>query len=133
MCTTIKFASKPENILIAEKFVDDVRAEITMGDSVYEDIMVALTEATDNAMRHGNKDNAAKQVEISCKLDEHHEILSLVVKDEGPGFDYSNLSDPTTAENLKKPGGRGVFLMKELAHSIIFSNKGATVDMLFSI
>jgi serine/threonine-protein kinase RsbW len=133
MCTTIKFDSKPENILIAEKFIEDVRAEVNMGDSVYEDIFVALTEAADNAMRHGNKDNAEKKVEICCKLDSHREILSLVVKDEGSGFDFNNISDPTTLENLQKPGGRGVFLMKELAHSIFFSNKGATVDMLFSL
>ena len=133
MCTTIKFASKPENITIAEKFIEDVRAEVKIRDSVYEDLFVALTEAADNAMRHGNKANAEKTVEICCKVDEHNEILSLIVKDQGPGFDFTNLADPTTQENLIRPNGRGVFLMKELAHSIFFSNKGATVDMLFSL
>jgi serine/threonine-protein kinase RsbW len=109
MCTTIKFASKPENILIAEKFIEDIRAEVNMPNSAYEDIFLALTEAADNAMRHGNKDNEEKTVEICCKLDKHSELLSLIVKDEGPGFDFNNISDPTTAENLQKPGGRGVF------------------------
>lgn len=133
MCTKIKFASKPENILIAEKFIEDIRAEVNMCDNAYEDIIVALTEAANNAMTHGNKDNEERTVEICCKLDERGEILSLKVKDEGLGFDYDHIPDPTTHENLLRINGRGVFLMKELAHSIFFSNKGATVDMLFSL
>jgi serine/threonine-protein kinase RsbW len=133
MSTTIKFASKPENITIAEKFIEDVRVEAKIGDSVYEDILIALTEAANNAMSHGNKDNEEKNVEIWCKLDENRELLSLIVRDEGPGFDYDNIPDPTTPENLPRANGRGVFLMKELAQAIFFSNKGARVDMLFSL
>ena len=68
MSTTIKFPSKPENITIAEKFIEDVRAEVTMADSVYEDVLVALTEAANNAMSHGNKDNQEKNVEISSRV-----------------------------------------------------------------
>jgi serine/threonine-protein kinase RsbW len=133
MCAKIKFASKPENILIAERFIEDIRVEAKIGDSVYEDVIVAVTEAANNAMMHGNKDDAERNVEICCKLDERSEILSFIVKDEGRGFDFNNLPDPTTTENLERSNGRGVFLMKELAHSIFFSNQGATVDMLFSL
>ena len=133
MSTKIQFASKPENIVIAEKFVEELRCEVNMSNTVYEDIMVAITEAANNAMSHGNKDNADKSVEISCKLDESHELISLIVKDEGPGFDYDNIPDPTTEENLLRSNGRGVFLMRELAQAIFYSNKGARVDMLFSI
>ena len=133
MCAKIQFASKPENIEIAEKFIEELRIKAKISDSVYEDIIVALTEAANNAMTHGNKDNAERNVEISCKLDEHSEILSLIVKDEGPGFDFDSIPDPTTDENIKRINGRGVFLMKELSHAVFFSNKGATVDLLFSL
>ena len=133
MSTKIQFASKPENIVIAEKFIEDVRVGVKMTDDVYEDILVALTEAANNAMSHGNKDNADRSVEIHCKLDDNRELLSLIVRDEGPGFDYDNIPDPTTPENLYRSSGRGVFLMKELAQAIFFSNKGARVDMLFSL
>lgn len=133
MSTRIQFASKAENIVIAEKFIEDVRAEVKMTDHVYEDILVALTEAANNAMSHGNKDDSFKSVEIHCKLDDNRELLSLIVKDEGAGFDYDNLDDPTTPENLLRASGRGVFLMKELSQAIFFSNKGARVDMLFSL
>jgi serine/threonine-protein kinase RsbW len=133
MSAKIKFASKPENIVIAERFIEDIRVEAKIGDSVYEDIIVAVTEAANNAMMHGNKDNAERNVEICCKLDERSEILSFVVKDEGRGFDFNNIPDPTTTENLERSNGRGVFLMKELAQAIFFFDKGASVDMLFSL
>ena len=133
MSTNIKFASKPENIVIAEQFIEDLRAEVNMRDSVYEDIMVAFTEAANNAMIHGNQENADRQVEICCKLDERGELLSLIIKDQGKGFDFDNISDPTTEENIKKINGRGVYLMKELSHAVFFSNRGATVDLLFSL
>jgi serine/threonine-protein kinase RsbW len=133
MSAKIKFPSKPESILIAEKFIEEIRVEAKIRDSVYEDIIVAFTEAANNAMTHGNKDNAERTVEVFCRLDERSEILSLVVKDEGRGFDFNNIPDPTINENLTSTNGRGVFLMKELSHAVFFSNKGATVDMLFSL
>jgi serine/threonine-protein kinase RsbW len=133
MSATIQFESKPENILLAEKFIEGIRIEANIGDSVYEDIWVAVTEAANNAMRHGNRDNPEKTVEICCKLDERSQILSLIVKDEGPGFDFDNIPDPTTPENIQRVNGRGVFLMKELAQAIFYSNRGARVDMLFSL
>jgi len=133
MSTTIKFASKPENITIVEQFVEDLRIKLNMGSTVYEDIIVAFTEAANNAMTHGNKENEEKNVEVWCKLDERSQILSLVVRDEGPGFDYFNLPDPTSPENIQRVNGRGVFLMRELSHAVFYSNRGSTVDMLFSL
>jgi serine/threonine-protein kinase RsbW len=130
---TIKFASKPENITIVEKFIDDLRNEVNVGDDVYGNILISLTEAANNAMLHGNKANENKSVEISYGLDERGKNLSFIVKDEGPGFDYNNLPDPTAPENLERTSGRGVFLMMQLADMVVFSDKGATVEMQFRI
>ena len=130
---TIKFASKPENITIVEKFIDDLRNEVNVGDDVYGNILISLTEAANNAMLHGNKANENKNVEISYGLDERGKNLSFIVKDEGPGFDYNNLPDPTAPENLERTSGRGVFLMMQLADMVVFSDKGATVEMQFRI
>jgi serine/threonine-protein kinase RsbW len=54
-----------------------------------------------------------------------------IISDEGTGFDYYNLPDPTAPENLEKETGRGVFLMKELADQVIFSENGRVVEMYF--
>lgn len=130
---SIKFASKPENIAIVEKFVDDLRNEVNIGDDVYGNILISLTEAANNAMLHGNKGNEKKQVEIQYGVDDRGKNLSFIIKDQGPGFDYNGLPDPTAPENLERTSGRGVFLMMQLADMVVFSDKGATVEMSFKI
>jgi serine/threonine-protein kinase RsbW len=55
------------------------------------------------------------------------------VRDQGPGFDHGNLPDPTNPENIEKPHGRGVFLMRALADDVTFDENGATVVMSFSL
>lgn len=130
---TITFSSKPENISIVEKFVDDLRSEMNIADEVYGNILISLTEAANNAMLHGNGGDESKNVEITCGVDERGKNLSFIVKDEGPGFDYNNVPDPTAPENLEKTSGRGVFLMMQLADMVVFSNNGATVEMQFRL
>jgi serine/threonine-protein kinase RsbW len=57
--------------------------------------------------------------------------FGFTISDEGHGFDYLNLPDPTDPENIEKPSGRGVFLMKHLADQIIFSENGRVVELYF--
>src|ERR1039457_1691574 len=112
---TIKFASKPENIAVVEKFIDDLRTELNIGDDVYGNILISLTEAANNAIIHGNKNDEKKQVEISYEVDERGKNLSFIIKDQGPGFNHNDIPDPTAPENIEKTSGRGVFLMMQLA------------------
>ena len=130
---TIKFASKAENITIVEKFIDDLRNEVNIGDDVYGNILISLTEAANNAMLHGNRADEKKEVEVSYAVDDRGKNISFIVKDQGPGFDYNSLPDPTAPENLERTSGRGVFLMMQLADMVVFSEKGATVEMQFRI
>jgi serine/threonine-protein kinase RsbW len=130
---SFKIASKAENITVVEKFVDDLRGEINIGDDVYGNVLIALTEAANNAMLHGNKANPNKEVEIEWGMDGRGKNLTFIVKDQGPGFDYNNLPDPTAPENLERTNGRGVFLMMQLADMVVFSDNGATVEMQFRI
>jgi serine/threonine-protein kinase RsbW len=130
---SIKFASKPENVALVERFIDDLRAELNIGDDVYGNILITMTEAANNAILHGNKGDASKEVEILWEVDERGKNLTFVIKDQGPGFDYNNLPDPTSPENLEKTSGRGVFLMMQLADLVVFSNNGATIEMQFRL
>ena len=61
----------------------------------------------------------------------HDERLKIIVEDEGLGFDYNNLPDPTSPENLEKPGGRGIFLMKNLSDEVNFKDSGRLVELVF--
>lgn len=129
----IKVPSKAENITVVEKFIDDMRAELNIGDDVYGNILICLTEAANNAMLHGNKADPNKIAQISYELDARGKTLTFIVKDQGPGFDYNALPDPTAPENLERTHGRGVFLMMQLADMAVFSDNGATVELQFKV
>lgn len=130
---SFKIKSNAKNVGIVEKFVEDLRTEFNIGDDTYGNILITLTEAANNAIIHGNKEDESKEVEIIYGLDERGKNLTVIMKDEGPGFDYNNLPDPTDPANLEKTSGRGVFLIMQLADMVVFSDGGATVEMTFRI
>ena len=121
--------SKPENINVVEKFIDDLKVKHNLHEECYGNMLVAVTEAVNNAINHGNKANPEKMVDIKLEVDDDQ--FGFTISDEGHGFDYLNLPDPTDPENLEKPSGRGVFLMKHLADQIIFSENGRIVELYF--
>lgn len=127
----LSIASKAENIILVEKMIDDVCAKFKINEDFYGNILVALTEAVNNAIYHGNKANPDKHIEISFKASP--DLVSFVVKDEGTGFSYSNLPDPTAPENIEKPNGRGVFLMRNLADNVSFDENGSKVTLDFKL
>lgn len=125
----IEIASLPENVNLIEKMIDDLRDKLCITMDCYGNMLVAITEAVNNAIHHGNGLDPEKKVKISFKSE--NDVFSFLVKDEGKGFDYYNLPDPTAPENLEKPTGRGIFLMKHLSDQIIFSDNGSTIEMHF--
>lgn len=130
---TLTIQSDPHNIAQVEAFVEDIRAKYNIGDDAYGNILISLTEAANNAIIHGNDSDPSKTVEISCSADARGKSIAFVIKDQGKGFDHNNLPDPTAPENIDQPCGRGVFLMMQLADLVVFSDRGATVEMQFRI
>ena len=126
---SITISSKSENIVVVEGLVNDICDKFKISEDYYGNILVALTEAVNNAIQHGNKNNPSKHINITFLMRPDH--ISFTIKDEGPGFDYSHLPDPTAPENIEKPNGRGVFLMKNLADKVEFENNGSTVKLDF--
>ncbi|HSZ72791.1 MAG TPA: ATP-binding protein [Cytophagaceae bacterium] len=125
----IQIPSISENIRIVESFIDNVKEKFNVDDDLYGNIMVAITESVNNAIKHGNKCDKTKSVILSATCDEN--ALTIRVEDQGDGFDYDNLPDPTAPENLDKVGGRGVFLMKHLSDEVRFEDKGRVSEMVF--
>jgi serine/threonine-protein kinase RsbW len=126
---SIQIPSIIENIRMIESFIDNAKERFHLDEDLYGNIMIAVTEAVNNAIKHGNVGDSAKNVLLSLYLNEN--LLKFVVKDEGHGFDYENLPDPTAPENLEKPGGRGIFLMKHLSDEVEFLDGGQTVELSF--
>jgi serine/threonine-protein kinase RsbW len=92
---------------------------------------ISLTEAVNNAIIHGNKNDETKKVQIYAHRKENG--VAFCVTDEGAGFNHNRVPDPTCAEKLECCGGRGVYIMKTLADKIVFADNGSTVEMYFSI
>ena len=126
---SIQVPSIVENIRMIESFIDNAKERFHLDDDIYGNIMIAVTEAVNNAIKHGNASDKTKNVHLSLSLDES--MIRFVVKDEGGGFDFQNLPDPTSPENIEKPGGRGIFLMKHLSDEVDFKEEGRIVELSF--
>jgi len=131
MKAEIKFQSKIENINIVEKLVDDISAQQNLSSEIYGNLLVAMVEAVNNAIIHGNKLDETKEVVVNYGIDKGY--FWFTVNDQGPGFDYKNLPDPTSPENIEKPHGRGIFLMSHLVDEIKFEDNGARVCLRIKI
>ena len=125
----LTFSSTTANIAIVENLVDELCETHSIKEDFYGNILIALTEAVNNAIVHGNKLDEDKQVRVA--VSHSGEVLKFTIQDEGPGFDYDNLPDPTAPENIEKPNGRGVFLMKNLADRCEFLEDGTIVALEF--
>lgn len=126
---SIQIPSILDNIRMIESFIDNAKERFQLDEDIYGNIMIAVTEAVNNAIKHGNSGNSTKNVHLSLSLNDN--LLKFVIKDEGSGFDYDNLPDPTAPENIEKPGGRGIFLMKHLSDEVHFTEGGKTVELSF--
>ena len=91
-------------------------------------IKLALHEAIINAVKHGNKMNRNLPVQVDIKKDEGQIIIQ--VKDQGDGFDYKNLPDPITPENIEKLNGRGLFLIQNAMDRVEYADGGRIIKMV---
>lgn len=91
-------------------------------------IRLALEEGLSNAIRHGNGCDPTRTVEVTYDIDD--ERAAITIRDQGGGFDPSAVPDPTTGENLEKPTGRGIMLMRAYADELRFTENGAKVHIV---
>ncbi len=127
----LDITSTSDNIRLVERLVEDVCDVFNVNEDSYGNILIAVTEAVNNAIYHGNKGNPDKRIKIG--FESHEKNICFSVADEGKGFDYNSLPDPTDPANIDKPNGRGVFLMKNLADKVEFNNNGQEVLLTFNL
>ena len=127
----VSFSSEIENLKVAENLVDNICRSNDVHEDHFGNVLIAVTEAVNNAIHHGNLEDTTKKVYIDVKRADKD--LCFTIRDEGNGFDYNNLPDPTAPENIEKENGRGIFLMKSLADDVQFEDNGKEVQVTFSI
>jgi serine/threonine-protein kinase RsbW len=127
---SLQLPSNENSIAVVENFVDDLVATLNIGEDVYANLMTCLNEAVTNAIFHGNKQNPNKLVYLNLEIINNKRLV-FTIADQGEGFNFNNLPDPTAPENLENLSGRGVFIMKQLADQCIFNTKGNEVELHF--
>lgn len=127
----MEISSDVTNITRVEHLIDGICDKYNINDDNYGNMLIALTEAVNNAIVHGNSQESAKKVKVSLNADDAGVVFS--IKDEGSGFDFKSVPDPTLPENLDKLSGRGVFLMKSLADNVEFEDAGSKVVLTFKL
>ena len=127
----VKIPSIKENVSVVESFIENVGEKIRIEETVYGNVLVSVTEAVNNAIVHGNKEDKNKKVRLGLK--QNKKSVRFIVEDEGMGFDHNTLPDPTNPKNIEKVKGRGIFLIKSLSDKTTFKQGGRVVEMLFKL
>jgi len=123
--------SLPSQIHAVSPFVDRLMRFVAMFRGVDDselDIEIALREAILNAVSHGNAEDPAKRVYVTCRCTIDGEV-SITIRDEGQGFDFDAVPDPTTSDKILSTQGRGIYLMKALMDEISFEEGGTIVHI----
>lgn len=131
LAQNLELSSDVSNLIQIEKLIDSVCDNCHITEDNYGNILIALTEAVNNAIVHGNKEDVSKKVTLTYVVSNNE--VCFVVKDEGKGFDLNQVPDPTLPENINKLNGRGVFLMNSLADEVVYEENGSAVSLRFCL
>ena len=115
----LEIESDPNNLITIEEFVNYFVMDLQLGKEKLSALLLSVTEAATNAIKHGNKCDVNKIVKIDVNVD--GDTLRIIVKDEGEGFDPTKVPDPTEPDNLLKDSGRGLYLMKVYMSDLRFN------------
>jgi len=124
-------SSQPESILLVERLVEDLCTFLNIKEEIYGNMLIAVTEAVNNAIHHGNKNNPEKMVTIS--YDVKPDKIIFHIRDEGNGFDLNRVPDPISENSIPKEGGRGIYIMKKLSDNMEILPPGNQVLLQFNL
>jgi len=116
----LTIASRFENIELVQAVVDDALKERSVADDTRHWVGLALREAVANAIKHGNRLDPDKQVEIEATVGDKE--LELRILDQGGGFDPNTVADPLAPENRFRASGRGIFYMKRFMDEVEYGS-----------
>jgi serine/threonine-protein kinase RsbW len=111
-----RFRSRPRAVVKAERLTEKVGRKCDLDTGLMQDICIAVTEAVNNAVEHGNKLEPDKFVTL--RFDCSESDIRITIGDEGNGFDVGLVADPLSPENLTKPNGRGLLIVESLMDEV---------------
>lgn len=129
---TLQLPSNLASLNLLENFIEQIQGKYPLSEEIYANVLTCLNEACVNAIIHGNKENESLRVYINLEVLGRKKMI-FTISDEGQGFDYEDIPDPTAPENLENLSGRGVFIIRKLADQCIFNNRGNQIELHFNI
>lgn len=127
----LKIPSEALNLNQVEEFLQDVFLHYDIDQTTFGPVLLCLNEAVKNAIEHGNKFDKEKMVHIWSSRKGN--CLYFVVADQGEGFDYKIIPDPTSLENLKNESGRGIHIIKNICEKVEFRKRGNIIKLTFRL
>jgi serine/threonine-protein kinase RsbW len=128
---TLDIASRFEMLDVVQAVLAQLCTMVGFSEEMTHYMSVAVRESVVNAIRHGNRQDEGKRVEIEFRV--LSRALEVQVGDEGVGFDPGSVPDPLAPENLLKAFGRGIFFMRQFMDEVSYSfpsNGGTVVRMV---
>lgn len=119
------------NLDKVEKCINSILDYEEVDERLFGNVLIAVTEGFTNAVVHGSQNDNSKEVKIAYTSS--NKDLAFSIKDQGSGFNYKDIPDPTKPENLEKPNGRGVFLISSLSDELKFEQNGSLLEMKFNL
>ena len=127
----LEIESDPNNLITVEEFVNYFCKDVNLPDEKLTNVLLAVTEATTNAIIHANKCNKNKKVTIDALVENSKLIIK--IKDEGEGFDPSSIPYPTEPENLLKDSGRGIYLMRVYMDDLQYNRTPSGMEFVLTV
>ncbi|MDT3697178.1 MAG: ATP-binding protein [Ignavibacterium sp.] len=127
----LEIESTPNNLITVEEFVNYFSVELGLDQEKINGLLLSVTEATTNAIIHGNKNNKLKLVRISVFVE--NSTLTIIIKDEGKGFNPLIVPDPTDPENLLKDSGRGLYLMRVYMDGLTYNQTPTGTETILTL
>lgn len=131
MAKSLRIKSHYRYLQEVEYFLEDLLSDCELGTIKSGYIKLVVCESVNNAINHGNKFDEQKYVTLFSEISDKY--ISFEVHDEGDGFDFTSIPDPTLEANVKNEGGRGLFIIRNLADECSFRNNGSVISIKFHI
>lgn len=125
----LNIASEKKNIDLVRSFLRGIFSECGFDIGQFNKVFLGVSEAVSNSISHGNQFAGEKEVRIEVSVESN--FIVVVIRDDGRGFDFGKLADPTLEANLRRESGRGIFILRSVAEEVEFQDGGKKVTIKF--
>jgi serine/threonine-protein kinase RsbW len=126
-----EIASVKKNYRLIEGLLQEANKDFCCPEERFRNVLIAVSELVMNAIVHANKENVDKKVKVIVEYDEKE--MKIRILDEGNGFKFGEVADPTIPENILKESGRGIYIVKSLIKEIEHKDTGKGTEFVITI